>query len=245
MKRNLLCLFIALVLCQTSMANDSHQAYFKALQQAQALPSQAQAITPASKKTTLQWLKNIPHNTVHYHYRGDTLQDKTGQHYQAYVGHFSNLASPEIMFTYINGGSLNTSGVKQVFRRLEGHLVAIHYDQLIKKNLLPGKDLSSFYLFTATPFAYTLHGQTYLRYLLLPPHNSFNPKAIHVCTYHWYNHSIKLVTPSSSACIHSSSTKPLPYGFKKTHTTLTPVTSKQNKQQDKQNTPIKKGALHH
>lgn len=122
------------------------------------------------------------------------------QQYLAFKAKFSNQKYTEILFLQINIGSANISKVDNVFQYRNNHWRHIHFIELIKSNLLPGKEMSSFYLYTATPFAYQKKDKVYIRYLILPPYNHYLPSDIHVCSYLWIRNRLYL-TGDSKNCL--------------------------------------------
>ena len=172
----------------------SHENYFTALKNKQKIPKGAQAInalsTPKLKHILSDIRKDIP---LPYQIKDGLLTDHMHQQYLAFKENFSNQKYTEILFLQINSGSANTSKVDSVFQYRNKHWHHIDFNKLIKKNLLSGKDMSSFYLYTATPFAYQKKNKVYIRYLMLPPYNHYISTDIHVCSYLWVGNRLSLV----------------------------------------------------
>jgi hypothetical protein len=172
-----------------------HNQYFQALTQIQKIPADAKAITPANNKTITQVLRQLKKQKIKINYQlvHGILQDRSGQAVKLYLGHFSNQAVPEALFLYTNSGSINASGVLQVFEMQKNAVKELKLNPVIRKHLLHGKDLSAFYFNVAKPFAYTLNGKTIIRYMQYPPTNDFDARKIRVCSYLWTQHTIKPV----------------------------------------------------
>lgn len=107
-----------------------------------------------------------------------------------YKGDFSNEGAVEYALIVSNG-------VVYVYRLKGNQLVDANLDQVIIKNLLPGGDMSRFYMNTASPFAITKNGKTYLRFMSFPGgHADYDKTQLELCTYLWQGKQFTLAGPN-------------------------------------------------
>ncbi|MDX1901674.1 MAG: hypothetical protein SFW66_06680 [Gammaproteobacteria bacterium] len=161
-----------------AFAKDKHASYFKSLQALEKLPKGATPVQPVSDtiKNQISHLLNLQ-NTGTTIYRGDFNQD--------------GITEYAVITT---SGSIGAQTVN-MYRFEGGLLFNEHFDQAVTQSLFPKKDMSKFYLFVAKPFAFTLKGKTYLRFLNAS--SNYDKYALRVCTYQWHqNNTFSLSGPN-------------------------------------------------
>lgn len=84
-----------------------------------------------------------------------------------------------------------------VYKFIGDHLVNANFDQVIVKNLIPGKGMGAFYMNVADPFAITKNGKTYLRFMSYPgDHMDYDKTKLKLCTYFWQGKKLSRLEPN-------------------------------------------------
>jgi len=183
----------------------SHKEYFKAVKEIQKIPAGATPVLECNLTEEKDVIKLLDPKDLESIFGGKPKIYKTGitTHYgesvKIYKGDFSNSGNIEYLFM-VEGGSLATDTVMGVYKLAEGHLINLHFDNIVIKNILGKKDLSSFYMWMPKPLAFVQNNKTYLRYMNYPTtENKYDRTQLLVCTYLWKGKEFKLM--GASNCI--------------------------------------------
>ncbi len=84
--------------------------------------------------------------------------------YQLYWEDFNNDGKSEYVLVYLGSGSGQYSGVVEAFTKAGKKVIPLKFDEMVISNLFPGKDMSRFHGFLASPFAVKLNGKVYMRF---------------------------------------------------------------------------------
>ncbi|MDR3490722.1 MAG: hypothetical protein P4M12_01605 [Gammaproteobacteria bacterium] len=191
---------IEITLAQTAPNED----YFNALKEIQQLPKNATAISECSLAEEKAIVRQLDPKEVDAIFIGKPQLHAAGfmsnndDNIKIYKGYFSNSGKMEYLFLAEGGGSMSTDTILGVYQLSNGHLINLHFDNIVVKNILGGKDLSHFYIWMPKPFAYVQNNKTYLRYMNYPAQKySYDKTKLLVCTYLWEGRNFKLVDPKN------------------------------------------------
>lgn len=95
---------------------------------------------------------------------------------------FRNNGKHLYLIIYLDDGTLHSSGVLGVYSLDGSKLRSEKFDETVIQNLFPGKDMSSFYMYLARPFAVRENGQIVMRFL-------DNPKSTKPIPFKWVGNS--------------------------------------------------------
>jgi len=201
-----LCLLIVLNLSGWAEELPTKQAeYVKSLKRIQLPFDGSTAIVPCSLDEKKRIIRLLPQSTSRD--IANITMNKDGQIFtpwkekiEIYKGDFSNEGNVEYALVS-TGGSGHVNAVT-IFKEEDNKLLYVNLDQVIINNLLIGKDMSSFYLHTANPFAITKEGKTYLRFMSYPREGKeYDKTQLLLCTYLWQGDKFILTGPNWSYSI--------------------------------------------
>lgn len=152
-------------------AINQQEEYFKLLEKILHPPAGATAVSPVSQAEKDVVLKQIKQTTL-------------GEDITVLKGDFSNEGVAEYA-VIATGGTLHMSTVT-IYKPIGKQLVDAQLDETIIQALIPGGDMSHFYLQIATPYAIVQKGKTYLRYMEYPGGNrDYDKNKLLLCSYVW------------------------------------------------------------
>ncbi len=173
--------------------------YFQYLKAIQQLPAGTLPISPCNTYETKAAIAQLKHDKLNklgrlsFNEEGK-VTDEYGENIVVYKGDFSNEKMVEFLFLITGGGSLSTDTVAGVYKRVKNRLIDLNFDNVVIKNLIPGGDMSGFYMWTAKPFLYVRNHRTYMRFMSYPgEHTDYDKSKLLVCTYQWQGKRFKLV----------------------------------------------------